>query len=237
MSLLRVLNAHHLVRSIAKRSNQRCTFIYKIKRSFSGNIEQIVVPNLGDSITEGTVTAIHKQIGEQVVEDDVVLEIETDKVSVDIRAPKMGFIATFFAEIDQDVEVGAPLYALSAEAVDGIDPASIKPQEAAKSEEAPASTQSAAPTPTPPPPSAQSTAPSQTQPHRIPMITFRHGLREQIDKVIHGISKPVAKASGLSEGTIPFWELPQEFRPRGWKEIEIDMVNSGGADVVKSNYD
>ena len=149
----------------------------EIKRSFSGNIEQIVVPNLGDSITEGTVTAIHKQVGEQVGEDDIVLEIETDKVSVDIRAPKMGFIATFFTAIDQDVEVGAPLYALSAEAVDGIDPASIKPQEVAKTEEAPAatapSTQSAVPTPSPPPPS-QSTAPSS---HRVPMITFRHGLR------------------------------------------------------------
>lgn len=254
---------------------QSTTLIVKveIKRSFSGNIEQIVVPNLGDSITEGTVTSIHKQVGEKVVEDDIVLEIETDKVSVDIRAPKMGFIAKFFAEIDQDVEVGAPLYALSAEAIDGIDPASIKPQAAAKTEEAPAAaaappTPSAAPTPSP---SSPAQTASSSQPHRVPMIKFRHGLRgmlyhfyvmtdviysslhslfhfgyavqftlcwfsEQIDKVIHGISKPMMASSGASDGALPFWETPAEYKPRMWKEFDIEQVNSGGAEMIKSNF-
>merc|ERR1719336_2854821 len=106
------------------------------KRFFasSSDFEQIVVPNLGDSITEGTVTSILKSVGEKVEEDDIVLEIETDKVSVDIRAPKSGFIATFFADVDQDAEVGGPLYALSTEPVDGVDPSIIKPQKVEQAE-------------------------------------------------------------------------------------------------------
>jgi hypothetical protein len=52
----------------------------------------IVVPSMGDSISEGTICAVLRQAGEAVEEDEVIAQIETDKVTVDVRAPKMGVI-------------------------------------------------------------------------------------------------------------------------------------------------
>ena len=48
------------------------------------------VPNMGDSITEGTIIEWAKEAGDYVAMDDVVCVIETDKVSVDVRAEHSG---------------------------------------------------------------------------------------------------------------------------------------------------
>ena len=50
----------------------------------------VQVPSMGDSITEGTIAAVLKQQGESVAEDETILQIETDKVTIDVRAPKAG---------------------------------------------------------------------------------------------------------------------------------------------------
>lgn len=47
---------------------------------------------MGDSITEGTIRSWEKKVGEAVALDDVVVVIETDKVSVDIRASNSGVL-------------------------------------------------------------------------------------------------------------------------------------------------
>lgn len=53
---------------------------------------QVQVPPLGESITDGTVAAILKQPGDSVEEDDPILQIETDKVTIDVRSPKSGTV-------------------------------------------------------------------------------------------------------------------------------------------------
>lgn len=53
----------------------------------------IVVPSMGDSIVEGTIANVLKGPGEAVKEDEVIAQIETDKVTVDIRAPTSGTIS------------------------------------------------------------------------------------------------------------------------------------------------
>lgn len=64
----------------------------------------IVVPSMGDSITEGTLISIEKQVGESVEQDEVLAVIETDKVNVDIRSAHAGVITGFFpgTEVDAD---------------------------------------------------------------------------------------------------------------------------------------
>ena len=52
---------------------------------------------MGDSISEGTIESLVKQVGEYVEADDVVAVIETDKVNVDIRTTHAGVITKFFA--------------------------------------------------------------------------------------------------------------------------------------------
>lgn len=53
------------------------------------------MPALGESITDGTVSTLLKQPGEAVGEDEPILQIETDKVTIDVRAPHAGTLGQF----------------------------------------------------------------------------------------------------------------------------------------------
>mmetsp|Transcript_17536 Transcript_17536/g.27311 ORF Transcript_17536/g.27311 Transcript_17536/m.27311 type:complete len:239 (-) Transcript_17536:100-816(-) len=76
----------------------------------------INVPTMGDSITEGTIVEWSKGVGEAVGVDDVVALVETDKVTVEIKAETQGIILERFGAVDDTVEVGAPLYAIDTDA-------------------------------------------------------------------------------------------------------------------------
>jgi 2-oxoglutarate dehydrogenase E2 component (dihydrolipoamide succinyltransferase) len=53
---------------------------------------KVSVPSLGESISDGGIAAILKQKGEHVNEDEVLMQIETDKVTIDVRAPTSGTV-------------------------------------------------------------------------------------------------------------------------------------------------
>ena len=72
------------------------------------NVE-IKVPALGESITEGTVTQWFKTAGEAVNADEPVVELETDKVTLEIPAPASGTMGEIRVEVGDNVEVGAVL--------------------------------------------------------------------------------------------------------------------------------
>jgi 2-oxoglutarate dehydrogenase E2 component (dihydrolipoamide succinyltransferase) len=74
------------------------------------------VPTMGDSITEGTIVDLPVAPGEYVQTDDVVVVLETDKVSVDVRAPMAGRLVEVLGEVDDVVEVGANLFRLDTDA-------------------------------------------------------------------------------------------------------------------------
>ena len=67
---------------------------------------EIKVPALGESITEATIAKWLKSEGEVVEKDEVIVEIETDKVTQEIYAPSKGSIAAILFQEDQDVKVG-----------------------------------------------------------------------------------------------------------------------------------
>jgi len=75
-------------------------------------VETIPVPGMGDSISEGVVEEFVKQPGEYVEMDEIIARVETDKVTVDIAAPKAGIIKEYFAEEGDTVEVGGDFYSL-----------------------------------------------------------------------------------------------------------------------------
>lgn len=79
-------------------------------------VKTIHVPTMGDSITEGTIVDIPVAPGDYVNEDDVVLVLETDKVSVDVRASEGGQVVEILGEVDDVVEVGSALYRLDTDA-------------------------------------------------------------------------------------------------------------------------
>jgi len=71
---------------------------------------------MGDSITEGTIVDMPVAPGDYVHPDDVVLVLETDKVSVDVRASEGGALVEVFGEVDDVVEVGSNLYRIDTDA-------------------------------------------------------------------------------------------------------------------------
>jgi 2-oxoglutarate dehydrogenase E2 component (dihydrolipoamide succinyltransferase) len=77
----------------------------------SGGGEQTVVrlPELGESVTEGTVTRWLKQVGDQVAADESLLEVSTDKVDTEIPSPVAGTLLEIKVNEDETVEVGAEL--------------------------------------------------------------------------------------------------------------------------------
>ncbi|MEM9167484.1 MAG: 2-oxoglutarate dehydrogenase complex dihydrolipoyllysine-residue succinyltransferase [Planctomycetota bacterium] len=73
---------------------------------------KIVVPTIGESVTEGVVAAWLKQPGDWVDRDEPVLELETDKVTMEIAAPAAGVMGDHTAAEGDTVEVGAELGAI-----------------------------------------------------------------------------------------------------------------------------
>jgi len=71
---------------------------------------------MGDSITEGTIVDLPVAPGDFINVDDVVVVLETDKVSVDVRAPHAGALVEVLGEVDAVVEVGAPLFRIDTDA-------------------------------------------------------------------------------------------------------------------------
>ncbi len=75
---------------------------------------EIVVPTLGESVVEATVAKWFKQVGEAVEADEPLVELETDKVTVEVNAPAAGVLAEIVAPEGAEVEVGALLAHLGA---------------------------------------------------------------------------------------------------------------------------
>ena len=92
---------------------------------------QIKVPAMGESVTEATVSKWFKKQGDAVKRDEPLLELETDKVTVEVPAPADGAIESISVKEGDTVQVGAVLGAI-AEGAKGAATASAKPAVAAK---------------------------------------------------------------------------------------------------------
>ena len=107
---------------------------------------EILVPTLGESVTEATVAQWFKQPGDAVAVDEPLVELETDKVTIELPSPVAGVLADISVETGDTVEVGALLGMIEA----GEGKVTAKP--AAKKEEvkaAPAPAKAPEPAPTP----------------------------------------------------------------------------------------
>ena len=157
---------------------------------------------MGDSITEGSIATIEKSAGDAVAEDEVIVQVETDKVTIDIRSPGAGVVQEILVAEEDTVVVGQPvakveLGAAGAEAPKAEEPAA--PAAPAPAAEEPAA-QAAAP-PLPPPqapkaaakpaaakpaapkaPSTTTTAPASQgkRERRVPMTRMRKRISERL---------------------------------------------------------
>ena len=72
----------------------------------------IMVPTLGESVTTATIARWLKKVGDAVAADEPLVELETDKVTVEVNAPAAGTLAEITAPEGAEVEVGALLGSL-----------------------------------------------------------------------------------------------------------------------------
>ncbi|MEU3671342.1 2-oxoglutarate dehydrogenase, E2 component, dihydrolipoamide succinyltransferase [Streptomyces virginiae] len=122
----------------------------------------VVLPALGESVTEGTVTRWLKAVGESVEADEPLLEVSTDKVDTEIPAPVSGTLLEIRINEDETAEVGTVLAVIGAA---GAAPAAAAPAAAPAPAEAPAPAPAPAPAAAPAPvaPAAPAAAPAPVQ--------------------------------------------------------------------------
>lgn len=77
---------------------------------------EVVMPQMGESIAEGTIVRWHKKVGEKVAKDETLLEISTDKVDSEIPSPAAGVLATIVVAEQATVAVGTVIAYLETDA-------------------------------------------------------------------------------------------------------------------------
>ncbi len=120
----------------------------------------IVVPALGESVTEATVAKWLKSAGEAVAVDEPLVELETDKVSVEVNAKAAGVLSEIVADAGAEVEVGAVLGRIDENGKATPKPAATKPTAPAQPAPAPEAEAPKAAPPKPAPAPAPQPAPA-----------------------------------------------------------------------------
>ena len=195
---------------------------------------EIKVPTLGESVTSATVARWLKKAGDTVAADEPLVELETDKVTVEVNAPSAGTLTGIAAEEGAEVGVGA-LLAVLADGVAALTPArpaSPRPVEVARPSANPAA--GVNPPPSPPGPVARPATPQADRPVHQPLPaairlmeetgiapaqlgdgTGKDGRRTQGD-VLAFLSRPAAPA--------PTPPAPQAPRPPAAGEERVKMT-------------
>ena len=106
---------------------------------------EVVMPQMGESIAEGTITKWLKKVGERVERDEPLFEISTDKVDAEIPSPAAGTLTEVRFKEGDTVEVNTVVAVLDGDGASAAAPPAAKPVE-----EAPAKAEA----PAPPPPSS-----------------------------------------------------------------------------------
>ena len=95
----------------------------------------VTLPQLGETVTEGTITQWFKNVGDEIAEDEPLFEVSTDKVDTEVPSPVSGVIAELRVEEGDTVDVGAVVAVVT---TDGAPAAAPAEPEAAEPEPEPA---------------------------------------------------------------------------------------------------
>src|SRR5215210_3422787 len=81
----------------------------------TGQAVEVVMPQMGVSVSEGTITKWLKQVGEPIQADESLLEISTDKVDTEVPSPASGVVTEILVQEGETVEVGRKLATIAPE--------------------------------------------------------------------------------------------------------------------------
>ncbi|WP_296104627.1 2-oxoglutarate dehydrogenase, E2 component, dihydrolipoamide succinyltransferase [uncultured Corynebacterium sp.] len=189
----------------------------KPSNSGSGEATDVEMPELGESVTEGTITQWLKSVGDEVEVDEPLLEVSTDKVDTEIPSPVAGTLVEVLAEEDDTVDVGSVIArigdpnAASNSSNTADDSSDDKTEEAAADKESPVeddetkeASDSATSSKTASPKASSSTAPDREEPATRPSTKVNTGgklpyvtplVRKLAEK--HGVDLTTVEGSGV----------------------------------------
>ncbi|XP_004294402.1 PREDICTED: dihydrolipoyllysine-residue succinyltransferase component of 2-oxoglutarate dehydrogenase complex 2, mitochondrial-like [Fragaria vesca subsp. vesca] len=163
--------------------------------SETGDLVDAVVPFMGESINDGILATFLKKSGDRVELDELIAQIETDKVTIDVASPESGVIEKFVANEGDTVEPGTKIAVIlkSGEGVSHVGPSekavpqpsspveTIDKNQPSKVETTPVTEKPKAPSPLSPKPSAQEPQlPTKERERRIPMTTLRKRIAKRL---------------------------------------------------------
>ena len=124
----------------------------------------VTMPQLGETVTEGTITRWAKQVGDRIEQDEVLFEVSTDKVDSEVPSPVSGFVQQILVPEGDTVDVGTTLAVIGDQPAGGGNGPAAAPSEAQPAQAPPAP----APPAEAPPAEPQAQAPPQPQPEAQP---------------------------------------------------------------------
>mmetsp|Transcript_14266 Transcript_14266/g.25562 ORF Transcript_14266/g.25562 Transcript_14266/m.25562 type:complete len:261 (+) Transcript_14266:139-921(+) len=208
---------------------------------------QVPVPPMGEAVTQGDVVEWLKKEGDAVKEDEVICVLETDKVTVDITAPKSGVLTSCKAKVEEVVQTGQIVAEIDTEATAEPGAAASQSQAEATSPDSSSDTTATAPSTT-----EAASHEYHLKPPRVPSISFRYGLNkkntQEAPKVAAQAPQKAAPSSSAPPpptketpkqapvpagvgATVEYVDLPAHYgRLPPPSEDEIDRLNLGGAD-------
>ena len=172
----------------------------------TGTQTEVVMPQMGVSVSEGTITKWLRQVGETIGRDEPLLEISTDKVDTEVPSPAEGVVAQILVPEGETVEVGTVIAIIAPAGAAVAEPAPA-PAEPAPAQEAPvAPPVSPAPAePTPPPapepePVAAAEAPVAATPEPVPVAAPAGGNGKTF---VSPVVARIAAEHGVDPATVP----------------------------------
>lgn len=176
---------------------------------------EILMPKMGESVEEATITKWFVKEGDTVEEDDPILEIATDKVDSEIPSPVAGTIKEIKFEVDDVVAVGTPVAIVALEGEEGEEDDSNKSKE--ESSDAKAESQKA---------SAESKAPEKSE-------SSDQEDQQESDRFYSPLVRSIAKEEGISFKELDTIEGSGR-EGRVTKEDLLNYLKSGGADKAST---
>ena len=201
------------------------------RRCLCASTVDVPIPELGaESIVEGGIYSLAKGVGDYVAAEEMVAEIETDKVTIEAKSPHAGTIKAIHVEVGQTVEVGKPFFSIAV----GVGEATAAPAAAAAAPAAAA----AAPAATPAVVAAVAAAGRVHPSGKRSLISFPPRgaaamAAQTAAKLAAASAGKVASAKPVHAppppGTIAQADLPLRFQRKAVTEEEMDAVMMGGA--------
>ena len=188
----------------------------------------VTMPQLGETVTEGTVTRWFKQVGDDVALDEALFEVSTDKVDTEVPSPVAGVLSEILANEGDVVEVGQVLARVGGEAAAPTPaPAASEPPPAAPAPApAPPPPVTAAPEP-PPPPAAPAPPVSGTSESAGVGMVLSPVVRRLIAE--SGIDPATIEGTGLG-GRVTRSDVEQAIRARG--AAPVDAADGAPAEAA-----